>query len=45
LDEKVHKHNNFVERVYNLEQQVVLQTEKNKVINHRIDDLEKGQEK
>jgi len=33
LEKKVEKHNNFVERVYVLE-------EKQKVTNHRLDDLE-----
>ena len=40
LESKVSKHNNLVERTYELEKQVGLQDEKNKVVNHRIDDLE-----
>lgn len=35
LEEKVDKHNNFAERIPILE-------EKLKVVNHRLDDLEKG---
>ena len=35
LEEKVGKHNNFAERMPVIEEQI-------KVINHRIDDLEKG---
>lgn len=41
LDDKVQKHNNFVERVYALEKQAEVQNEKMKTANHRIDDLEK----
>lgn len=35
LEKKVDKHNNFAERVPVMEEQI-------KVINHRIEDLEKG---
>lgn len=42
LEDKVDKHNNLVERVYQLEQQTALQEEKIKVANHRISDVEKG---
>lgn len=35
LEKKVDKHNNFAERIPVVEEQI-------KVINHRIDDLEKG---
>lgn len=38
LERKVDKHNNVIERTYILE-------EKMKVANHRIDDLEKKEEK
>jgi len=38
LEKKVDKHNNFAERVPILEEQM-------KVANHRIDDLEKHEEK
>ena len=41
LEEKVDKHNNLVERTYELEKRTDLQDEKIKVANHRIDDLEK----
>lgn len=42
LTEKVNKHNNLIERTYQLENRADLQEEKLKVANHRIDDLEKG---
>lgn len=53
LEKKVDKHNNLVERTYQLEKDVGLLderlegaerllTEKVKVANHRIEDLEKG---
>lgn len=41
LEEKVDKHNNLIERTYELEKRTDLQEEKIKVANHRIDDLEK----
>lgn len=41
LEAKVDKHNNVVERTYRLEEQTALQEEKIKVVNHRLDDLEK----
>lgn len=40
LEKKVDKHNNLIERTYNLEEQSILQEEKIRVINHRINDLE-----
>lgn len=40
LERKVQAHNNLVERMYNLEDRVSLQEERQKVANHRIDDLE-----
>ena len=40
LEKKMEKHNNFIERVYELEKQSNLHEEKIKVVNHRIDDLE-----
>lgn len=43
LEGKVQAHNNLIERTYHLEEQVMLQGEKIKVANHRIDDLEKGE--
>lgn len=45
LEKKVQAHNNLVERTYHLEEQVVLQEEKIKVANHRIEDLEKETKK
>lgn len=42
LEKKVEKHNNFIERVYELEKDVNLHDEKIKVANHRIEDLEKA---
>lgn len=42
LTEKVNKHNNLIERTYELEKRADLQEEKLKVANHRIDDLKKG---
>ena len=41
LEQKVSKHNNLVERTYALEESVALLEERQKVDNHRIDDLEK----
>ena len=41
LDKKVNKHNQLIERVYKLEEFEEVEKEKIKVINHRIDDLEK----
>ncbi len=40
LEAKVNKHNNLIERTYELEKEEELTKEKIKVINHRIDDLE-----
>lgn len=40
LEKKVEKHNNLVERVYNLEQREAVTDEKIAVANHRISDLE-----
>ena len=42
LEDKVGKHNGVIDRTYKLEECAKLQDEKNKVINHRIDDLEAG---
>ncbi len=41
LEEKVNKHNQVIERTYELEKQEELLEEKVRVANHRIDDLEK----
>ncbi len=41
LEKKVEKYNNLKDRTTNLEAEQKLEDEKIKVINHRIDDLEK----
>ena len=41
LEQKGSKHNKLVERTYALEEAVALAEERQKVANHRIDDLEK----
>ena len=40
LEKKVEKHNNVIERVFNLEKDEALIEEDIRVINHRIKDLE-----
>ena len=40
LEKKVDKHNNLIERMYTVEENVKLLDERIKVANHRIDDLE-----
>ena len=40
LEKKVEKHNNLVERMYKVEEQITLQAEQIRVANHRIQDLE-----
>lgn len=40
LEKKVEKHNNLIERTYELEKKNEVIEEKMKVANHRIDDLE-----
>ena len=40
LEKKVDKHNSVVERTYALEEKVALLDERQRVANHRIDDLE-----
>lgn len=42
LEKKVDKHNNLVERMYAVEERTTVSEEKIKVVNHRLDDLEKG---
>lgn len=42
LSNRVDKHNQLIERTYELEKKADLTEEKIKVANHRIDDLEKG---
>jgi len=41
LEKKVEKHNNLIERTYQLEKRADVMDEKIKVANHRIEDLEK----
>lgn len=45
LEDKVNKHNNLIDRTYNLETQEKLLEEQLKVVNHRIKDIEGVQEK
>ena len=45
LENKVDKHNNIIERTYCLEKRCDIFDEKIKVANHRIEDLEEGEEK
>jgi FtsZ-interacting cell division protein ZipA len=42
LTKRVDKHNNVIERTYRLEQDTAVQEEQIKVINHRIEDLERA---
>ena len=41
LEQKVDRHNNLIERTYELERRADVIEEKQRVANHRIDDLEK----
>ena len=41
LTRQVEKHNSVIERTYEAERQLDVLTEKQRVANHRIDDLEK----
>lgn len=41
LEQKVSRHNNYIERTYRLEERNTLHDEQIKMANHRIDDLEK----
>lgn len=43
LEKKVNRHNSVIERTYALEKRVEVDEEKLKVVNHRINDLEKGE--
>lgn len=40
LEKKVDKHNNLIERIYEVEKQIKLHDEKIRVANHRLNDLE-----
>ena len=44
LESKVDKHNNVIERVYELEKNSDVMQEQIKVANHRIEDLERSAE-
>ena len=41
LEKKVEEHNDVVKRTYKLEEEQKVEEEKIKVINHRLEDLEK----
>lgn len=45
LERKVEKHNSVIERTFRLEDKFELVDEKIRVANHRIDDLERSNEK
>ena len=45
LEKKVDKHNSLIERTYAIEQHNAVVDEEIKVANHRIDDLEKNNER
>lgn len=45
LEKKVEKHNNVIERVYKLEENEAVVSEKIAVANHRIEDLEEAIQK
>ena len=40
LESKVNKHNNLIERTYNIEQQIAVLDNREKVTEHRLWDLE-----
>lgn len=44
LEHKVEKHNQVIERTYRLEEATAVQAEQIRVINHRIEDLERHEE-
>lgn len=44
LEQKVDRHNNLIARTYELERRADVLEEKQRVANHRIDDLEKHME-
>ena len=45
LEKKVDKHNNVIERMFDLEERASVIEERQRVANHRIDDLERRGEK
>ena len=44
LEKKVDKHNSVIERTFKLEETEAVQDEQIKIINHRIDNLEKSEQ-
>ena len=44
LEKKVDKHNNVIERVFALEERASVNETKQRVIDHRLDDLERSVE-
>lgn len=44
LEQKVDKHNNLVERTYDLERRASVLEEKSKIYNNRLSDLERHEE-
>ena len=42
LEHKQEQHNSLIERMYRVEERVELHDEKLKVVNHRIDGMERG---
>ena len=42
LEQRVQAHNSLVERTYKLEERTELQEEKLRVVNHRLQDLERS---
>lgn len=42
LTKRVDKHNNVIERTYKLEELTALQEEKIKMVNHRLENLERS---
>lgn len=45
LEKKVDKHNNLIERMFKVEENISILDEKIKVANHRITDLEDNKER
>jgi hypothetical protein len=43
LEKAQQKHNSLIERMYRVEERLELHDEKIKVVNHRLDDVEKGE--
>lgn len=44
LEKKQEKYNNLIERTFKLEERIEVSDEKIKVINHRLEDLERAEE-